>query len=106
MSMTELVAALSERGVTCERRSKRHVRYSSRGTRWSVFERHDGSLSVRSDTGMDADGIVRMTTAGTVSVSGDGVVGHAECSRCGGKISPYDSYCRHCGTEIVGGWGR
>ena len=104
MSVPELAAALSEAGIGCDVVSKRHARYVSDGVAWSVFERSDGLLRMRSDSGMGVEDVVRMSAHGRVELSGDGVVGHAKCSACGGSVSPYDSYCRHCGVRILGGW--
>ena len=71
-----------------------------------TFEEWDGRLTTDDElTVAQAIGAVRRAKAAPVIVtdgSTDGATGRCECGVCGGAISPWDRYCKHCGSEVDG----
>lgn len=47
--------------------------------------------------------VVERPTA-THMIVNHGATGHSACTGCGKAIDPWDSWCRHCGARLEGGW--
>ena len=42
----------------------------------------------------------------TVTVDDDGIVGHAECGRCGQCVDQHNKYCPWCGARFINKEGQ
>lgn len=60
-------------------------------------------LLTKSDKSGESAIYVQLHTAEAKIVS-NGITGHCECGECDTPINPYDSFCRHCGARLTGGW--
>ena len=49
-------------------------------------------------------GFSHIERTATHMIVNHGVTGHSACTGCGKAIDPWDSFCKHCGARLEGGW--
>lgn len=72
---------------------------------YNVHDCYNGLLRVSIPQMLDPSDAVRVITGPeavmTVTVDDDGIVGHAECGRCGQRVDQSNRYCPWCGARFT-----